>query len=161
MDWINQHHPSMLVLTEEGGHLAPAPGGGAPRSFTETQWPRGVSATLAAATSPGTTKVVLGETPALPDAPVPCLRRNPKKLQACSTPDRTATPIAYVNGEEAAARQAGARYIDALPWFCSVTCPAVVGKYVVYMDDNHVTATYARYLETVLGQSLSLTSSRS
>jgi hypothetical protein len=36
----------------------------------------------------------------------------------------------------------------------------VVGKYVVYMDDNHVTATYARYLERVLGRSLALNSVR-
>ena len=58
--------------------------------------------------------------------------------------------------EEAAAAATGAEYIETTPWFCSATCTAVIKNYIVYMDQIHVTATYARYLKGVLGQALKL-----
>jgi hypothetical protein len=49
--------------------------------------------------------------------------------------------------EQAAARAAGASYVDPEPWFCADgRCPAVVGSTPVYTDGRHLTAAYARRL---------------
>ena len=38
----------------------------------------------------------------------------------------------------------GAAAIDLTDSLCSgTTCPAVIGRYLVYRDDSHLTATYA------------------
>jgi hypothetical protein len=48
----------------------------------------------------------------------------------------------------------GAEYVDTTPWFCSRSCTAVVGNYDVYLDQFHITATYAEFLQNALAQSL-------
>ena len=88
-------------------------------------------------------------------SPPLCLSRNTSNVQACSSP----LPQYYASfdgAEEKAATQVGARYLSVTPWFCSVTCPAVIGKYEVYYDDYHVTRTYAEYLTLVLAKALHL-----
>jgi hypothetical protein len=50
----------------------------------------------------------------------------------------------------------GVRYISVTPWFCAGTCPAVIGKYEVYWDQFHITATYAFFLSGILARSLHL-----
>jgi hypothetical protein len=54
------------------------------------------------------------------------------------------------------AKALGIQYIDTVPWFCSQTCTAEVGNYNVYMDGIHMNATFARYLEGVLGKAINL-----
>ena len=46
----------------------------------------------------------------------------------------------------AAARDAGATYIDVVPWFCSATCTAIVGNMIINQDGQHITRTYASFL---------------
>ena len=66
----------------------------------------------------------------------------------------------YLASEQAAASQTGAGYINTTPWFCSATCTAVVGQYIVGWDQAHVTATYACHLSNVLSQAIGLQPSR-
>ena len=58
------------------------------------------------------------------------------------------------SAEKEAAAQSGAQYLNMMPWFCSTTCTDIIDNIVVYKDDDHITATYSRYLETVLGKEL-------
>ena len=60
----------------------------------------------------------------------------------------------YNGAEQAAASASGASYVDPTPWFCSLVCTPIIGRDIVYLDQAHVTATYARKLELVLGSSL-------
>jgi hypothetical protein len=60
----------------------------------------------------------------------------------------------YANAEEVAAANSGAGYVNLIPWFCSITCTAVIGKYEVYWDDHHITGEYAFYLARVLSDDL-------
>ncbi len=84
-----------------------------------------------------------------------CLSLHPGNVHECSTPiAAAASPDAGV--EASASAMVGARYVDTLPWFCSAVCTPIVGHYVVYWDQAHVTETYARYLQNVLGTSLGL-----
>jgi hypothetical protein len=62
----------------------------------------------------------------------------------------------YNHAELAAARATGSRYVNVVPWFCSAICTAIIGHYEVYVDRDHITNSYARYLEGVLGDALRL-----
>ena len=99
--------------------------------------------------------VVLGNIPILPQSGPQCLSRNSADVQACSGPVSSYWK-ADDHAERVAAADAGARYINVLPWFCSTTCTAVIGKFGVYFDLYHVTAAYTFYLGGVLSQALSL-----
>jgi hypothetical protein len=44
------------------------------------------------------------------------------------------------------------------PWFCTTdgaTCSSVIGEFITYRDQSHITSTYAQYLASVVGTSLS------
>ena len=146
---IRQLQPDLVIVTQE---LSDAPQGS---SYTAKQWGRGMTRTLRRIPVPARNIVVLGNIPSLPMSPPLCLSRNTSNVQACSSP----LPQYYASfdgAEEKAATQVGARYLSVTPWFCSVTCPAVIGKYEVYYDDYHVTRTYAEYLTLVLAKALHL-----
>ena len=53
----------------------------------------------------------------------------------------------WTEGEAAVAKGAGAAFIDPTPWVCRTDpCPAVTGRLLVFRDQHHLTATYARAL---------------
>jgi hypothetical protein len=58
------------------------------------------------------------------------------------------------SAEKAGTAAAHARYIETTPWFCSAICTAVVKNYVVYLDQFHVTGTYAKYLTNAMAEAL-------
>ena len=78
-------------------------------------------------------------------------------MQSCSTPTDQAVSKVNQAAERSAAAKAGASFINVVPWFCTVkSCPATVDNLDVYSDGTHVTATYCKWLETVLSQALGL-----
>ena len=143
IDWINQAKPNLLVITQESD----------PFFFTATQWQTGMVKLLRDITSPQTKKVVLGNIPVLPEGGPACLAAHTNDVQACSAP-RAVSVSSFTQVERAAARVGGAGYIDTTPWFCSATCTAIVGRYNVYLDQKHLTATYSMYLRDVLARAL-------
>ena len=86
--------------------------------------------------------------------PRPERRRRPGLLGTAERRRRGVQPRKRVGSEAS-----GARYINVTPWFCAATCTAIIGKYDVYLDDNHITATYSLYLAGVLSKALNLMSS--
>jgi hypothetical protein len=53
----------------------------------------------------------------------------------------------WTAAEAAVASGAGATFIDPTPWICRTDpCPAVTGRLLVFRDQHHLTATYARAL---------------
>jgi len=53
------------------------------------------------------------------------------------------------------AQRANATLVPVSSWFCTATfCPAVIGGRVVYVDFLHVSATYSRYLSTMVTKQL-------
>ncbi len=141
--------PDLVLVTQE---VQSAPGN---RPYTVAQWQRGLAKTIAQITGPRTHVVVLGNIPRADQDPPDCLAQHPTQVQLCSgTLPSYLTP--YQRAERQAATEAGGRYIDVTPWFCSRTCSAVVGHYQVYLDQLHVTETYSLFLEQVLAEKLQL-----
>lgn len=157
--WINQHHPDLLIATQTSSYDAPS-SDSPPRQISDAATQHGLTELFSAITSPNTEKVLLGSTPIdtstkallIPE----CISANPHNVQACSLSTVKAVSPSYRQAEQAASRTSDARYIDPTPWFCSATCTGIIKNFVVYVDRSHITATYAQYLETVLGRSLPL-----
>lgn len=96
------------------------------------------------------------------DAPYPgvnvpnCLAANQKNVAKCSRKVNEAIQFPEFRLlERSVAEKYGAKVIDVLPAFCAQqVCPAVIGNRVVYFDDSHMTATYARSLAPWLNKEL-------
>jgi peptidoglycan/LPS O-acetylase OafA/YrhL len=98
--------------------------------------------------------VVLADTPILAlDVPA-CLSRLPMR------PDQCATSVGYglsaqLLRDAPAAERSGALLVDPGPWLCGPTvCPPIIDSTIVYRDDHHLTATFARALAPLLDVAL-------
>jgi peptidoglycan/LPS O-acetylase OafA/YrhL len=144
---INQVHPDLVVVTQEG---RVQPDG---REYSAAQWRTGLEKTIGQIHVPDSRVVVLGNIPVLPRDPPLCLSQSSSDIQACSGPV-TQFWQQQNQAEATAARREGARYISVIPWFCAATCPAVIGRFEVYLDEYHVTAAYSLRLTRVLANAL-------
>ena len=101
---------------------------------------------------------MLGDIPQLEqDGPI-CLAADLSSATICSH-ELTDGPYASyeVKTLESAVKQVGGTYVNVIPWLCtSSKCPAVIGNYEVYQNQEHLTSTYAKYLTPVLMQSTGL-----
>ena len=153
--WINSHRPQLLVVTQESIYKVPVQGASSPRWAYISDWHKGLESLFASFTDKQTRTVILGNIPALPQPGPQCLAAHANDVQACSAP--TASSIEFSNSvEQSSARHLGIGYINTIPWFCSKVCTALVGHFNVYLDGVHITASWATYLEVVLGQALGL-----
>ena len=156
VQWINAHHPNMLVVTQRDLYQIPSSTVDVPTHASIGAWDVGLRQMLDAVTAPGVKKVVLGNIPVRAVDPPTCLAQHRNDVQACTTPAPQSALDGYAAAEMDAARAAGARYQVTTPWFCSTVCTDLIKNYVVYLDVDHVTSTYARYLYVVLGRSLGI-----
>jgi hypothetical protein len=148
-DRINRLRPSLVIVSQA---VTPHPPG---RLYSPAQWQAGLVRTLNQITATNSMKVVLGNTPTLNQFGPVCLSQHPHDAQSCADPANSyLTPFRHA--EARAAVVSGAHYVDTTPWFCTRTCSAVIGHFEVYVDEIHITNTYASALEGVLATSLGL-----
>ena len=155
--WIQQHDPSVVLVSQESLYGPPAKTRKAAEFFTPAKWRQGFTSLLASVSAPGRRTIVLGNIPSLLSSPPACLAAH-SDVQSCTTPKRESTPP-YEQVDRAVTTALGAQYVDPTDWFCSAVCSPVVADYLVYFDAFHVTGTYARYLERVLAKAFALPSS--
>jgi hypothetical protein len=147
INWINQLRPNLVIVTQE--YRGRVDGS----NYTPRQWQHGLELTLRQLHVAKSNVVVLGNIPLLPQSGPECLADNATNVQKCS--GTIETVLSKFNGaEQLAAGESGARYISVTPWFCSTGCPAVIGRYNVYLDQFHVTATYSLVLQNILASAL-------
>ena len=150
---INSIKPDLVVVSQDSLYKTPATATSKPDFFSEAAWRKGVTSLFDAMKIPDQDKVFLGNIPMLPTSGPACLAQHPGDVQACSAP--VAQSLVHLNpAEQAGTLAAHARYVETTPWFCSATCTAVVKNYGVYLDQFHVTGTYAKYLTNVLAEGL-------
>jgi hypothetical protein len=156
-DWviavINQLKPDLVVVSQDSLYKTPVTANGKSDFFTKSAWQAGVTSMFDAMKIPDQDKVFLGNIPMLPQSGPACLSRNPTDVQSCSAP--VGSSLVYLNSADKAGTEAAhARYVETTPWFCSATCTAVVKNYDVYLDQFHVTGTYAKYVTNALAEGL-------
>jgi peptidoglycan/LPS O-acetylase OafA/YrhL len=85
-----------------------------------------------------------------------CLAKNKTDITNCNTKQTEAFAKQIIADQEVAYNnQIGIKNIKTMDWFChSNICPSVIGKIVVYKDNNHITGTYTSYLYPVFEQKL-------
>ena len=103
----------------------------------------------------GSKIVVIRDVPTLSDSPSRCLEQYPQTMLSCAT-DRRAALAAPDIQFEAAELTAGVDNVDLTDYFCHESvCFTMVGGVVVYLDDSHITQTFATVLAPPLAQRLS------
>ena len=142
---INSIDPDLLLISQEVDQKPNT------TEYTTTQWRRGLGQLFAHIQAPKAQEVIIGNIPygGGPD----CLFQHLTSVQACSTKPQPSV-LSYNEAERQAARAAGARYINLIPWFCSRTCSSVIGGYNVYVNRKHVAVGYSRFLEGALTEAL-------
>lgn len=139
---INELQPDLLVISDDTNNVAPD---GSPLGPAE--WASGLETTLGQIQSPNSAKLILGDIPHMSQpSPPDCLAQHEHDVQACSTPRETAEAAEHADVERQVAAETGASYLDTTPWLCSSVCSAIVGDIEVYLNQDHITATYASYL---------------
>jgi len=100
--------------------------------------------------------VVIGDVPKLKEPPSICLTQGDPDLGDCTyRPESFSADVRDASREEAQA--AGAQFIDPTRWICfERVCPSVVGSYVTYRDQGHLTTPYVAALTDPLARALEL-----
>ncbi|MBK5231476.1 MAG: acyltransferase [Thermoleophilia bacterium] len=113
---------------------------------------RGLVKTIDEIKTSGAKVVVIGDQTRAPFTPADCVAENLDSLRSCTFRKKERGAGSY---DRAAARLTGSTFIDPVPMLCRRNlCPSVIGDVLVYRDDYHLTATYAKTLTTWLSRRL-------
>ena len=139
-------HPDQVVLAQSDG--VPTD------QVTNTTWTDKTATTARTLMAAGLPVTYFLDTPR-PREDVPkCLAQHLDAVGACSL--KISESYLY-NGRRsqlaAGLARAGVTTLDPQAWLCADgLCPTVVGKMLVYRDASHLSATYSRWLEPLLGE---------
>ena len=119
----------------------------------QQEWRAGWTRTLTTLSKAGVPVVVLRDTPWPGTDMAKCVSQHLDDPSSCDLSTDELSPTTFdidlVKGLE------GASAIDLTDSLCSgTTCPAVIGRYLVYRDDSHLTATYAASIASRLAAAL-------
>lgn len=114
-------------------------------------WLDSLTRVVAQLRATGAAVLVLGPVPD-PHSTVPtCLSAHLDDATACSPPRPVAVNAAGVAAEAAATAAGGGQYADLTDLFCTADrCPVIVGRNLVFRDDNHLTLEHALALTPVV-----------
>lgn len=119
--------------------------------FTDAQWQAGVKKTVGMLKSAKIKLAIIGDTPYMPQPMPSCLDAYPTSVQTCAAPNPNPAAHNHVAAEQKEAKTLRIGYVNTLPWLCTKTvCSAVIGNFLVYLDESHVDETYAAFLTNVM-----------
>jgi hypothetical protein len=147
-------HPSLVLIAERTAAIKSEPSG---KAFSTSQWQSALEKTIRKLESSQTKVAVIEDVPWHDESVPECLSREPSDVQACSVPYPNKLWPGQQKAERSAAETAHASLIDTVGWFCiksDTTCSSVIGNYITYWDNGHVTASYAAYLSGVMGSAI-------
>ncbi len=147
IDWTNRQHPA-VVLVASGNH----------EGIDDADYAAGYANLLRQIQGPSRKLFVMGDVPLLSQDPPRCLAAHFSSALKCATKTPTAVPGHEKESALYGAQQAGAGYVDLTPWLCTAElCPAIIGHYVAYQDQYHITGTYAQALMPLVQKAIGLT----
>ncbi len=120
-----------------------------------TAWGSGLSGTLAQL--PSSAKVlVMGDTPKWKVTPAICASGRLKAVEDCAKPLDDVVDAGLNKALQTAAKQdPKATYVNPDKWLCpGGQCPVIQWNVLVYRDDHHITATYAKDLAPQLSPAI-------
>jgi hypothetical protein len=114
--------------------------------FTPAQWAAGLEVTIRDFKSSSTKVAVIEDSPSFQSSTTSCLATYPDAIQQCATTWPTLKNHGNQSGELTAATKTGAVFIKTHQWFCTKKCSPIIGSFFPFVDENHVSNTYAAYL---------------
>ncbi|WP_433297015.1 acyltransferase family protein [Actinoplanes sp. CA-030573] len=139
--------PAMVVIGSSFNYRPAKPSGD-----LAAQWRNAWDSTFSEIRRSGARVQAIADTPYMGSSVPECLAKpaNAGHASHCARSRRS-----VVRGpEQRAVFLAYAGVIDPTAWFCTDSCPAVIGNLLVYRDSNHMTTTYAEALVPLLGRAL-------
>jgi hypothetical protein len=121
-------------------------------SMSDADWGRATANGLQKMSGDNSRVVYLQDTPYVGEDPLACLQDNLSDASKCMVPVADAFQIfpERHSAVRSAVETAGFQFVDTLPFFCTDTCPSVVGNMTVRRDAGHITNTYAAWLSPML-----------
>ncbi len=145
--WLAANPPDLVLISNTRGYgLIDARGRPIPSRDREHTWAAGLATTLAAM-PPRSRVLVLGDAPRSSVDVPNCLRHHRTYVPACEEPRSTALSPAHDLAEQTTAQAAGAAFASLNPVICpGDPCPVIDGHVLMWRNESHLTATYARRL---------------
>jgi hypothetical protein len=157
MTRIAAEHPALVVVSEDRAYQVTVNGAPVDVAQAMTTWNAGLETTLTQLRAISGTVALLGDSPRSTVDPPVCLSAHLDDSVDCATPLSKAVDRSWMAAEQSVAAAAGVRYVDSTPLVCpSDPCPVVIGRVLVYRDQDHLTATYSAILARRLGLALQL-----
>jgi peptidoglycan/LPS O-acetylase OafA/YrhL len=153
LERVAREHPSLVVVSTgtqtiygSNRYAVVHNGKRLTRAQSEPFLVDGLARTLRLLRATGAKVVVIRDIAADPDGINGCVAAHRHHLVKCAfVPER---PQALAFDAKAASRVSGVKLIDPLPIICpNRLCPAVIGHALVYRNNYHLTATFARTLD--------------
>jgi hypothetical protein len=144
---INTLAPQVVLLGERTARVVSEPHNVPIPSHT---WQTALESTISKIKTPTTKVAVLEDIPFLTLTPTQCLASHSTNVQDCSISYPNKTYPGQQTAEQAAAKAKDVGFIKTVPWFCTTRCSPVVGTYISYSDQSHVSLMYSEYLSKVV-----------
>ena len=154
---ISRIKPNLIFVSGTGGFATADSTGKVLTGDAKTQvWRAGIARTLTILKTASPRVVVLGDTPHSQYDPADCLELNKESIAKCSTPLTKSFNTNWLTEEHNAALSLNLIWLDPTNWICTTDpCSPLFGKYLIYRDAGHLTATFAKTLEVPLWRTLS------
>ena len=144
---IAVEHPALVVMANSRGYKLMVNGVAIPVASARAAWDAALGRTLERVKGLAGSVLVIGDTPHSTSDPPVCLSAHPDDMTACALPYRWAVDPTWTEGEASIAAAGGVPFVDPTAWVCQTdACPAVLGRVLIFRDQHHLTATYARAL---------------
>ena len=152
---VARERPALVVMSNSRSYQVMDGSGSVSSSTVPARWDEAVARTEARLVGLAGAVAVIGDTPRSIDEPPVCLSAHLEDASACSLAYARAVDVAYTAREAATAAASGAAWIDPTGWVCRTDpCPTVYGRFLIFRDQHHLTATYSRALASWLDELL-------
>jgi peptidoglycan/LPS O-acetylase OafA/YrhL len=146
MRHIRKLAPAAVVIAYHQANISRRGSGSVP------EWLAGLRRSLADLERSGAAIVQIGTNPTLVEDPGLCLSRPGADPARCVGGYRDRNRVV---AELRLVQAMGGTAIDIAPWFCLNTrCPAIVGHWIAYANDGHLSAQYVRVLRPLIADRL-------
>jgi SGNH domain (fused to AT3 domains) len=155
INWVNQQNPAMVLVSSGPDLNQDWKLNG--KTLTPAELTKGYAAALKELAAPARKVFVIGEVPALKEDAPRCLAANESSALKCATAASEAISADENKAGVDAAQQAGAGYVNITPWLCTEDlCPAIIGHYLAYRDQRHLSTVFTEALSPVLEQAMNI-----
>jgi len=147
LERIESERPDLVVVTNARTHVLALPEGRTPALARPDVWDAALERTLRRLKAIAGDVALVADIPRAGVDPPVCLSSSPDDRLACATPAAIALEPSRTAADAAIADRLGLAFVDPTSWICpSDPCPVVIGRFLVYRDEQHLATPFATAL---------------